>query len=245
MHWSDEGIVLSSRPHGETSAIVELLSRSHGRHLGLVRGGRSKRLRPLLQAGNLVQAEWRARLSEHLGSYTLEFLEAYAARVLDDRAALAGLNTLTALARLLPEREPHQPLYEASCTVLQSITENDHWPALLVRWELGLLNELGFGLDLESCAATGEASQLIYVSPKTGRAVSRDAGAPYRDKLLILPAFLRSGNDNGTGPAGDDITHGFRLTGFFLDKHVWRPRDLNPPQSRERLIVMLADESRI
>ena len=177
MQWSDEGIVLSSRAHGETSAIAELLTRDHGRHLGLVRGGRSKRLRPVLQAGNLVQASWRARLSEHLGSYTLELEEAYAARIFDERAALAGLNTLSALARLLPEREPHAPLYDATRVVLSALSEGDHWPALLVRWEMGLLNELGFGLDLDACAATGETDDLVYVSPKTGRAVSRKAGA--------------------------------------------------------------------
>ncbi len=237
MQWSDEGIVLSSRAHGETSAIVELLTRSHGRHLGLVRGGRSRRLGPVLQAGNLVTAQWRARLSEHLGSYTVELLEAHAARVLDDRAALEGLNTLTALARLLPEREPHGPLYEASVMVLTALSEGDHWSALLVRWELGLLDELGFGLDLKTCAATGEASHLIYVSPRSGRAVSRDAGKPYKDKLLALPGFLMPGN--GAEPASDDIVNGFQLTGYFLDKHVWGPRDIKPPLARARLIALL------
>lgn len=245
MQWSDEGIVLSSRAHGETSAIVELLTISHGRHLGLVRGGRSKRLRPVLQAGNQVKADWRARLSEHLGSYTVELLEPHAARVLDDRPALAGLNTLTALARLLPEREPHGPLYDTAKMVLQALSNGDHWPALLVRWELGLLEELGFGLDLESCAATGVSSHLIYVSPKSGRAVSRDAGAPYKDKLLALPGFLLTGNGTGADPGEDDIAHGFRLTGFFLDKHVWGPRDLKPPPARARLIAMMADQERL
>jgi DNA repair protein RecO (recombination protein O) len=240
MQWSDEGIVLSSRAHGETSAIVELLTHSHGRHLGLVRGGRSKRLRPVLQPGNLVTAEWRARLSEHLGSYSVELLEANAARVLDDRAGLAGLNTLTALARLLPEREPHGPLYDATNMVLQALCEGDHWPALLVRWELGLLNELGFGLDLETCASTGVSSHLIYVSPKSGRAVSRNAGEPYKDKLLLLPGFLLPGNGNGADPGQDDIAHGFLLTGYFLDKHVWGPRNLKPPPARARLIALIA-----
>ena len=240
MQWSDEGIVLSSRAHGETSAIVELLTRSHGRHLGLVRGGRSKRLRPVLQAGNLVKADWRARLSEHLGSYSVELLEANAARVLDDRASLAGLNTLTALARLLPEREPHGPLYDATNMVLQALSDGDHWPALLVRWELGLLDELGFGLDLESCASTGETSHLVYVSPKSGRAVGRDAGEPYKDKMLALPGFLLPGN--GADPAQDDIANGFRLTGYFLDKHVWHVRDLKPPPARARLVDLLAKQ---
>jgi len=238
MQWSDEGIVLSTRAHGETSAIAELLTRSHGRHLGLVRGGRSKRLRPVLQAGNLVGATWRARLSEHLGSYTLELEEANAARIFDDRAALAALNTLSALARLLPEREPHAPLYDASCVVLSALAIGDHWPALLVRWEMGLLNELGFGLDLESCAATGATSDLIYVSPRTGRAVSREAGEPYKDKILNLPAFLLSSNGDTSGPGEADIAAGFRLTGFFLDKHVWGPRALKPPAARQRLQIL-------
>jgi DNA repair protein RecO (recombination protein O) len=238
MQWSDEGIVLASRAHGETSAIAELLTRNHGRHLGLVRGGRSKRLRPVLQAGNLVRAQWRARLSEHLGSYTLELEAAHAARFFDERAALAGLNTLTALARLLPEREPHEPLYEASCVVLSALAEGDHWPALLVHWEMGLLNELGFGLDLETCAATGETADLIYVSPKTGRAVSRKAGEPYKDKVLPLPAFLLRGKGENANLSEMDIAAGFRLTGYFLDKYVWGPRNLKPPAARERLQIM-------
>ena len=241
MHWSDEGIVLASQSHGETSAIVEVLTRDHGRHLGLVHGGRSKRMRPVLQTGNLIRAEWRARLSEHLGKYAIELLEAHAARVFDDRAALAGLNTLTALARLLPEREPHQPLYEVTRLVLEALSEGEHWPALLVRWELALLDELGFGLDLNSCAASGETGNLIYVSPKSARAVSGDAGAPYGDKLLALPAFLLPGNRNETAPTPQDIANGFILTGYFLEKNVWHPRNVSQPQVRVRLMTRLGN----
>lgn len=240
MQWTDEGIVLSAQPHGETSAIVEVLTREHGRHLGLVHGGRSKRLRPVLQTGNLVRAEWRARLSEHLGKYAVELLEAHAARVLDDRSALAGLNTLTALARLLPEREPHQPLYNATKLVLEALAEGEHWPALLVRWELALLDELGFGLDLDECAATGVTDELVYVSPKSGRAVSREAGAPYTDKLLALPAFLVPGNGGSAAPTEQDIADGFALTGYFFEKNIWRPRNMTPPQVRERLVAHLS-----
>lgn len=192
----------------------------------------------MLQAGNLVLAEWRARLSEHLGSYSFELEEAYAARILDDRAALAGLNTLTALARMLPEREPHERLYDATCVVLSALADGDYWPLLLVRWEMGLLNELGFGLDLEACAATGETSELVYVSPKTGRAVSRKAGEPYKDKVLPLPAFLLSTNNETSLPKEQDIAAGFRLTGYFLEKHIWGPRDLKPPVARARLQIM-------
>ncbi len=239
MNWSDEGIVLASQAHGETSAIVEVLTRSHGRHLGLVHGGRSRRLRPVLQTGNLVRAEWRARLSEHLGKYAIELLEAHAARVLDDRTALAGLNTLTALARLLPEREPHQPLYDVTKLVLEALSEGGHWSALLIRWEMALLNELGFGLDLDACAATGETTNLIYVSPKSGRAVSRDAGAPYKEKLLALPAFLLPGNGGEASLTDQDIADGFELTGFFFEKNVWQPRNMTPPQVRARLVSRL------
>lgn len=240
MQWSDEGIVLFSRAHGETSAIVELLTAGHGRHLGLVRGGRSKRLRPVLQTGNLVNAEWRARLSEHLGSFGVELLDARAARILDDKMALAGLNSLAALARLLPEREPHARLYEAANLVIDALADGDHWPALLARWEMGLLDELGFGLDLSSCAGTGVTENLTYVSPKSGRAVSRKAGEPYKEKMLLLPAFLLPGNGQVETPTQSDVASGFHLTGFFLNKNVWAPRDLPPPAARERLIALFS-----
>lgn len=241
MDWRDQGIVLAVNPHGETSAVLELFTREHGRHLGLVRGGRSRRLRPVLQPGNMVEAVWRARLSEHLGTYTVEMGDANAALVLDDRAALAGLSTLTALARLLPERDPHAGLYEATLVVLSHISEVDVWPGLLVRWELELLNELGFGLDLDRCAATGEASDLIYVSPKTGRAVSRGAGEPYRKRMLMLPPFLGTGRDRDPGVA--DILSGFALTGFFLERHVLGPRGLRMPEARGRLINAIGSKT--
>lgn len=242
MDWHDEGIILSVTPHGETSAIVELFTREHGRHLGLVRGGRSRRQRPVLQPGNAVEAQWRARLSEHLGAYKTELVEPFAALAMDDRIALAGLNTLTALARLLPERDPHAGLYEAGMIILRHITEADIWPGLLVCWELELLNELGFGLDLESCAGTGKTDDLIYVSPKSGRAVSRGAGEPYREKLLKLPDFLRNGQGNeNTEPEWADILDGFTLTGFFLEKHVMAPRGIAIPEARERLLVALGN----
>lgn len=239
MQWSDEGIVLAIRSHGETSAIAELFTKHHGRHLGLVRGGRSRRMRPVLQPGNLVQAEWRGRLSEHLGSYTMELIEPHAARTIDDRMALAGLDTLTALARLLPERDPHEGLYEAGLMVVRAFSQGDHWPALLVRWELALLDDLGFGLDLRRCAATGETAELAYVSPKSGKAVSRGAAEPYLEKLLALPAFLSPGNTENTTPKQKDIVDGFNLTSYFFDRHIWAPRGLKPPVSRARLVTLL------
>ncbi|MEC9369166.1 MAG: DNA repair protein RecO [Pseudomonadota bacterium] len=242
MDWQDEGIVLSARPHGEADAIVELLTRVHGRHLGLVRGGRSRRQRPVLQPGNLVAAEWRARLSEHLGHYTVDLVEARAALILDDRRALADLNSLSALAHLLPERDPHESLFEIARIVLEHMAEPDLWPGLLVRWELELLNELGFGLDLSACAATGSRERLEFVSPKSGRAVSVEAAAPYRDKLLPLPAFLRAGAQ--ATPGEDDVSAGFDLTGYFLEKHVWGPRGMGCPEVRQRLLEELRSRAR-
>ncbi len=241
MDWQDQGIILTVKSHGETSVILELFTRANGRHLGLVRGGRSRTRRPMLQAGNVVEAAWRARLSEHLGTYTVELIEAHAALALDDRAALAGLNTLTALARLLPERDPHEALFDASLVVLAHIDDQDIWPGLLVRWELELINELGFGLDLETCAATGENSDLVYVSPKTGCAVSRAAGEPYKNKLLCLPAFLIDGT--APGPDLPDIVSGFALTGYFLEKHVLGPRNIALPEARGRLIGVLESKA--
>lgn len=237
MDWQDQGIILTVKTHGETSAILELFTRANGRHLGLIRGGRSRTKRPVLQPGNVVQAEWRARLSEHLGTYTVELLIGHAALAMDDRTALAGLNTLTAFARLLPERDPHEGLFDAALVVLDHISDLDIWPGLMVRWELELLNELGFGLDLETCAATGETDDLIYVSPKTGRAVSREAGEPYKDRLFCLPSFLV----NGPYPVPElsDILSGFTLTGFFLEKHVLGPRNIDMPEARSRLIGAL------
>jgi len=241
MDWSDEGIFLSAKPLGETNVVAEILSRAHGRHLGLVRGGRSRRMRPVLQPGNLLRATWRARLSEHLGGFNVELLEAHAARVLDDAAALAAISLLSGLARLLPERDPHPKLYAAALNVLRSLDDAAAWPARLVQWELQLLGELGFGLDLSECAATDIDANLVYVSPRSGRAVSRDAGRPYRDKLLKLPAFLI---DDAAAIGEGDIAAGFVLTGHFLERDVLQPRGLVMPQVRERLIAILTRPSK-
>jgi DNA repair protein RecO (recombination protein O) len=243
MEWSDEGVILSVRPHGETGAVLELFTRAHGRHLGLVHGGRSRKLRPILQTGNHIDATWKARLSDHLGHFAIELRRGFAAVVMDDAAALAALTSLAALSRLLPERDPHPNLYEVTLFVLGFLDERSVWPALLVRWELALLEELGFGLDLASCAATGQTNELVYVSPKSGRAVSAAAGEPYKGRLLSLPAFLRR------GPAGDvtleDVRAGFALTGHFLAARVFRPRDLAMPQARLRLLSYLGQNAKL
>ncbi len=238
MNWSDEGIVLSVRAHGETAAVAELMTRGHGRHLGLVHGGRSRRSRPILQTGNHVDAIWKGRLAEHLGALTLELRRGFAAEAMGSAAALAALTSLAALARLLPERDPHPNLFEVTLFVLGFIDDPEVWPALMVRWELALLEELGFGLDLGTCAATGVADDLIYVSPRSGRAVSRDAGEPYKDKLLALPSFL-SGRAT-TKTTTEDMVAGFALTGHFLETRVLGPRDLSMPETRHRMLEVLA-----
>ena len=237
MDFSDEGILISAKPLGEANTVAELLTAMHGRHLGLVRGGRSRRMRPLMQLGNVLSVTWRARLADHLGGYNLELIEPYAARVLDDQAALAAIGSLTGLAKQLPERDPHPQLYRGALEVLQALDDANVWPALLVRWEMMLLQDLGFGLDLSECAATGTDADLIYVSPRSGRAVSRDAGQPFCDRLLKLPRFLL---EDDASPAPSDILAGFALTGHFLERDVLAPQGLASPAARTRLIELLA-----
>src|SRR5687768_18593983 len=191
MEWTDDGIVLGVRRHGEGSVIAELLTRGHGRHLGLVRGGTGARMRPVLQPGNTVRAVWRARLDEHLGNYVLEGLTLRAATILTSSHAVYGVTHLASLARLLPERDPHEDIYELLDAALSDFDDARHAGMRLARFELMMLAELGFGLDLTTCAATGATEDLIYVSPKSGAAVSRSAGEPWRDRLLRLPAFPR------------------------------------------------------
>ena len=193
MEWRDEGIVIGVRRHGETSAIIETMTRRHGRHLGLVRGGRSSRLRPALQPGNTLGLVWRARLDEHLGVYAVEPLALRAGRLIGSALGLAGIGWLGALMRLLPEREAHESLYEGLALIADRLDDAAVAPALVALIEARILAECGFALDLDSCAATGAREDLIYVSPKSGRAVSAAAGAEWRDRLLPLPAFLRGG----------------------------------------------------
>ncbi len=236
MEWTDEGIVLGVRRHGETSAIVELLTRSHGRHLGLVRGGAGSRMRPLLQPGNSVRAVWRARLDEHLGYYAVEGIRLRAATVLASSHAVYGVTHLASLARLLPERDPHEGIYELLDRTLDDFDEVGEAAAHLIKFELAMLAELGFGLDLETCAATGETTELIYVSPKSGSAVSRQAGEAWRDRLLRLPPFLRQGEGGANGWSDQDLQDGFQLTGLFLLRHVLEPRGQGHSDAREGFI---------
>ncbi len=234
MQWSEEGIVLGARRHGEANAIVELMTRGHGRHLGLVRGGAGSRLRPVLQAGNVVTATWRARLDEHLGHYAVEGVRLRAGAFLPVPHALYGVSHLAALVRLLPERDPHPAVHEALEAILDRVGDPAVAGALVVRFELRMLAELGFGLDLAHCAVTGSAADLVFVSPKSGRAVSRDAGDAWRDRLLALPAFLAE--DRNTVTAAE-LTAGFALTGFFLYRHLFEPRGLALPDTRAHFLA--------
>lgn len=229
MEWRDEGILISVRQHGEGSAIIEVFTENHGRHAGLVRGGASRRMAPLLQPGAQLGVEWRARLEEHLGSFTVHPLRSRAADILADRGSLAALGSATALISLsLPEREAHTWLYNRTLALVDALGTSPNWPALYVTWEKALIEEMGFGLDLSECAATGSKDDLIYVSPKSGCAVSRQGGAQWVDKLLPLPEFLK--NDTATGTeTGDDLRDGLRTTGYFLTN--W----MCPALGREKL----------
>jgi DNA repair protein RecO (recombination protein O) len=245
VEWTDIGIVLGARRHGETSAVAELMTRDHGRHLGLVRGGSGARLKPVLQTGNLVSATWRARIDENLGYYAVEAMDLRAASYLPAAHALYGLHHLAALCRLLPERDPHPPVFDLLELTIAGLGAPLPAAALVASFELQLLAELGFGLDLDSCAATGATADLIYVSPKSGRAVSRQAGEPWRDKLLALPAFLGANGAEGQSsvtPSPTELRDGFALTGFFLARHVYDPRGEPLPAARHHFIAAAVGE---
>jgi DNA repair protein RecO (recombination protein O) len=237
MEWSEPGIVVGTRRHGETDIILEAMTAGRGRHLGLVKGGRSRRLQPVLQPGNTLQLTWRARLHEHLGNFRAESLVERSAGLMTSGVGAFGLALAGAHLRLLPERDPHPRLYEALAVMLDCLDRTALAGALMVRFELLLLDELGFGLDLESCAATGAREELAYVSPKSGRAVSRAAGSPYAEKLLALPGFLIEAA--GTGAGMGDVEAGFRLTGYFLQRHVHDARGLALPDVRASFLNAL------
>jgi DNA repair protein RecO (recombination protein O) len=240
VEWTDDAIVLSVRQHGESASVLELLTKSHGRTAGLVRG--SRKMKPVLQPGNSVQVVWRARLAEHLGSFAVEVGQARAGALMENREALIGLNAFCSIvSATLPERAPYyEPVFAAANILLDAMMEEgvSHWGAIYVRWESGLLDALGFGLDLSSCAATGSTDDLIYVSPRSGRAVSAEAGRPYGDRLFALPRFLLY-------PQSDislvDIYAGLSLTEFFLNERVLRPSAKQMPPARLRLDALLAE----
>jgi DNA repair protein RecO (recombination protein O) len=239
VQWIDDAIVIGTRRHGESSLIVEMMTRAHGRHLGLVRGGRSRRMSGVLQPGNSVTATWRARLEDHLGHYAVEPIRDRAARLIETATGLAAIQTLAALLRLLPERDPHARLFEALGVILDAVDDPRATAAMIARFELALLEDLGFGLDLDRCAVTGANDDLAYVSPRSGRAVTRSAGEAYRPRLLPLPQFLAGGIGSDTAPDLADIVAAFRLTGYFLLRHVLEPRGIGLPDARAGLLAAL------
>lgn len=232
MEWRDTGTVIGVQRHGETAVVLELMTREHGRHRGLVHGGRSRKRQPILQLGNEVEAQWRGRLDEHLGTYTIEPATLRAGALMASPVALYAAQAAAALLRLLPERESHPRLAEGLHVLLSNLDDPAVAGALMCRFETQVLEELGYGLDLRACAATGQVDDLTHVSPKTGRAVSRDAAAPYADRLLELPSFLRPDRRPGDNRAGslDDLLAGFRLTGHFLERYRVEADVRQPPQ---------------
>jgi DNA repair protein RecO (recombination protein O) len=238
MEFTDEGIVLGARPHGETHAVAEIFTAGNGRWAGLVHGGQGRQKRPILQAGNAVKATWKGRLAESLGFFALELTHAHAGELMQDRLSLAGLNAACAVAsECLPEREAHARAYQAMRILIDNLDNLDIWPALMARWELGLLAELGFGLTLDRCAATGATENLIYVSPKSASAVSAEAGAPYKEKLLPLPAFLRGASSEASlGEAIDAL----KTTGHFIETRILHLADKELPPARSHLLELLS-----
>ena len=234
MEWRDQGILLSSRRHGETSAIIEVFTPTQGRHAGVVRGGSSRKIAPILQPGAQLDLTWRARLEDHIGGFSVEPVRSRAAVAMGDRRALAGLNAVTSLvAFCLPEREPHLPLYQRTEALLDLLGQGDVWPLAYLRWELSLLEELGYGLDLTRCAVTGATEGLAYVSPKSGRAVSIEGAGEWAERLLPLPDILR-----GEGMGEDaQIALAFQTTGYFLSAHLAADLGGKPlPQARARFV---------
>ena len=236
MEWADDAVVLGVRKHGETSAIAELMTRQRGRHLGLVHGGRSRNMRPVLQPGNSVRATWRARLDEHLGTFKVEGEGLRAARLMETAHGIYALQTIASHLRLLPEREADPDLFATLNIVLDNLDRPEIAAEMVIRFELTMLEKLGFGLDFAQCAATGTRQNLIYVSPRTGRAVSQEAGTPWADKMLILPAFLLPRDmERASGASTEELEAGFALTGHFLNRNVHGPRGIDILPERESL----------
>lgn len=234
MEWRDQGVLLATRRHGETSAIIEMFTPARGRHVGVVRGGTSRRIAPMLQPGAQLDVSWRARLEDHIGSFTVEPVRSRAAAAMGDRLALAGLNAVTALLSFcLPEREPHPALYARTEALLDLLGQGDIWPLAYLQWEQALLEEMGYGLDLSSCAVTGATEGLIFVSPKSGQAVSAEGAGEWADRLLPLPDVLR-----GEGDAEDaEIALALKTTGHFLSAHLAANLGDKPlPEARARLV---------
>jgi DNA repair protein RecO (recombination protein O) len=235
--WNDTGLILSVRPHAETAAIVNILTAEHGRQAGLVRGGQSRKMKGLLQPGNLVDVSWRARLEEHLGTMSFDLIKPYASNVLDDAFRLAGLSSVCSIMEAtLPEREPAPGVYDATDLVVRMISDTDldnHWLAGYVRWEIGMLSLAGYGLGLERCGVTGQTEGLVYVSPRTGVAVTAAGAGEHAPRLLRLPSFL---GGESTKTLEEDLLDGIELTGHFLETKVFGFQHKPLPPARARLI---------
>ncbi|MEM9320384.1 MAG: DNA repair protein RecO [Pseudomonadota bacterium] len=233
MEWREDGVCLAARPHGESGAIAEIFTQNHGRTAGVVRGGASRKLAPVLQPGAQLDATWRARLSEHLGQFTVEPVKSRAGAVMGDRGGLLGLAAVTALlAYALPERAPYPALYARTIAILDGLGA-EAWGLAYLGWETALLRDLGFGLDLESCAATGTKDDLAFISPRTGRAVSRQAAGDWAPKLLPLAPALVGGKDG--------LADSLRVTGHFLHHHLAPSLgDRALPPARDRLVAWLS-----
>ncbi len=236
MEWRDQGVVISVRKHGETSVILDVLTMAHGRHAGVVRGGVSRRLAPVLQPGNQISVEWHARLEEHLGSYRVELLRSRS-RIMGDRGALAALASVCAMVGFgFPERMVFPDLYDSTTAVLDALEVGADWPRAYALWELQLLDELGYGLDLSCCAVTGQQDDLVFVSPRSGRAVSRTGAGNWAQKLLPLPAFLRDRGDASSAQVLDAL----HTTGYFLERRLAAGLGKRSvPAARERLVSVL------
>lgn len=241
MEWTSDAIILGTRAHGENAVILEAMTKEHGRHLGLVRAGRSRRLQPVLQPGNSVRLTWKARMETHMGQYSVELLHSRAAKLMARPLGTYGMQFIADLVRLLPEREAHAYLYQALSVIVDEFEEADIAAELMVRFELALLAELGYGLELDKCAATGQSNDLTYVSPKSGRAVCRDAGAPYHDRMLALPNFLL-GQQSGNRLHPDELEKGFELAAFFLGRHIYHPTGTSEPDMRASFIRCVRKE---
>ncbi|MCG3269268.1 DNA repair protein RecO [Yoonia sp. I 8.24] len=238
IEWRDEAVLLATRPFGETSVIIDVFSPTQGRHAGVVRGGTSRKIAPILQPGAQLAVAWKARLESHIGAFTVEPIRSRAAVAMGERLALAGLNaTCAILSLVLPERAPHPALYTRTIGLLDLLGQADIWPLAYLRWEQALLEEMGFGMDLSACAVRGTNEELIYVSPKTGRAVSRQAAGEWADRLLPLPPVLA-----GQGEASNaDIVTALRTTGYFLEHRLIASLGNRPiPSARSRLIDAIA-----
>ena len=245
MKWSDTGIVLSVRNYGEQSIIVSLMTAAHGRHLGLIKGGRGKKERGKYEIGNYLSVTWNARIEEQLGSFKCELLKSHAALYFEDPLRLSGLSSAcTILERVLPERESYQALHESLLSFLSNLNSYE-WLEDYVRWEIAVLKCLGFGLNLTACAATGKKGELIYVSPKSGKAVSRLAGEPYKHKLLALPRFLRTSTAKIQSIDYGEIIEGLTLTSYFLNQYVFVHSRNGCPAARDRLVDQIKQKHNI